>query len=98
MVSILYSLVDQLVCELVHLETVVEPRYDFEPRGIPKRECLGFITDDPLRFMFNLGRTIASDNLDVEVVKVFTDATVRRDQMGRAQIVYFPDIKVEWLE
>ena len=98
MVTLLYSLVDQLVCELAHLEKVVSTRYEYEPRGLPRRECLGFVTDDPLRFMFNFGRTIASDNVDVAIYEAFADTPVRRDQMGRNQIVYFPDIKIEWLE
>ena len=98
MTPILYSLLDQLACELVHLEKTVEIRQEYEPRGLPKRQCVGFITDNPLRFMFNFGRTIASDNLDPAIYAVFHDAEVRRDQMGRDQIVYFPDVRTEWLE
>jgi hypothetical protein len=98
MTKLLYSLIDQLACELVHLEKTVEVRHEYEPRGLPKRQCLGFITDDPLRFMFNFGRTIASDNVDPAIHEAFHDTVVRRDQMGRDQIVYFPDVQTEWLE
>lgn len=92
------QLADVLVCELVHLEKVVNSDYDFMPRGLPARRCLGFITDDPLRFMFNFGRTVASDNLDEAITAVFNETPVRRDQRGRSQIVYFPDVEIEWLE
>jgi hypothetical protein len=88
---------DQLVCELVHLEKLVE-RIDYEPRGLPKRQCVGFIVEDPLRFMFNLGRTIASDNVDPAIAAAFDESRVRRTMMGRDQIVYFPDVEIEWLE
>ena len=92
------ALLDELACELVHLEKTVEMRHDYEPRGLPWRQCLGFVTDNPLRFMFNLGRTIASDNIDPAIQEAFHDAVVRKDQRGRAQVVYFPDVETEWLE
>jgi len=91
-----HNLVDDLVVELAHLEPEVEVRTEFVAPGLPERLCLGFITDNPLRFMFNFGRTIASDNLDDAIYAAFHDTRVRRAQIGRFQIVYFPDIEIQW--
>lgn len=98
MTSLPKSLVLQLAEELSHLEKVVKPVTDYTPNGLPARECLGFITPDPLRFMFNLGRAVASDNLDEAILAAFHEATVGRDLVGRRQVVYFPDIAVDDLD
>ena len=89
---------DELHEELRHLEPNCEARPNYVARGLPERTCLGFITDDPLRFLFNLGRTVASDNIDTMIYAAFQDTEFRRDMMGRKQIVYFPDIEVEMSE
>lgn len=58
------------------------------------RSCLGFIVDQPHRFMLRLGRLLGADVLDEEVVEALESFDVRVDDFGLQRIVYFPDVEV----
>lgn len=98
MTSLFHVRVEELLTELRHFEKSVTPIYDHHVPGLPPKECLAFVVVDPLRFMFSLGRVIASDNLDTEIVEAFDNPIALRDMQGRFQIVYFPYITIEWME
>lgn len=98
MTSLPQSLLTELLEELSSFERRVEALTAYTPNGLPARECLGFVAPDPLRFMFNLGRTVASGNLDEAIYEAFHDATVGRDLVGRKQVIYFPDIAVDEMD
>jgi hypothetical protein len=92
------SLAQELINELLHFVSGFDPHLEYTPTGLPAISCLAFVVSDPLLFTFNLGRVIASDNIDMAIVEAFQDTPVRKELMGRKQVVYFPDIEVEMIE
>jgi hypothetical protein len=92
------SLAQELINELLHFESGFDPHLEYTPVGLPAITCLAFVVRDPLRFMFNLGRVIASDNIDGATYLAFEDTPVRKELMGRKQVVVFHDIEIEMIE
>lgn len=93
--TIHYSDADALVTELMHLEGVVEPRYE-HPLG-DGTTCLGFRTGNPVRTALNLGRILASENIEIDIAMAFIGDEVRFERCGDdGWALYFPAIRVVW--
>jgi len=95
MTTIHYKDADALVTELMHLEGVVEPRYEY-PLGDGTR-CLGFMTGNPVRTALNLGRLLASENVDIDIAAAFIGDEVRFEKLPTGGwALFFPQITVRW--
>jgi hypothetical protein len=94
MTSLSQDQANALITELASLGERAEPHLEYHPHRPPPTVCLGFLTPDPLRFMFNFGRAVASGNLDEETYAAFSTAEVKKELSGRRQVVYFPGIEV----
>lgn len=94
MTTMHYRDADALVTEFMHLEGVVEPRYE-HPLG-DGTKCLGFRSDNPVRTALNLGRLLASGDVDVDVAAAFLADEVRFEKLEGGWVLYFPTVVIAW--
>lgn len=88
-----YRDADALVTELIHLERVVEPRYGWAHGD---GSCFALRTDNPARTALNLGRVLASENIDIEVAAAFVDAEVSMERLDDGWVLMFPGVVIVW--
>jgi len=67
-----------------------ETRRAYSGRGMYGKECIGFVTDEPMALAMAL-TVVLIDLEDTADVPEWSDLTVRTDSMGLSSILYFPN-------
>lgn len=78
-----------------------EPRIDYSGRGMYGKTCVGFTTDNPIKFAMTLATILALSERDADDSGAtyegiyWYDLNPRTDNMGFDTIVYFTNWSVE---
>ena len=76
-----------------------ETRRDYSGRGMYGKECIGFVTDQPMMLAMALTAILIDlRSQDIEGVPEWSDLTVRTDNMGMSSIIYFPNWRFDGTE
>jgi hypothetical protein len=64
---------------------------DYNGRFMYESTCIGFVSDQPIRFMLQLVRELLDSGFE-DLVEQLVDSQSRTDNMGLRTIVYWPYI------
>lgn len=91
---------NELVDQMYDFGVDFEPRTDYSGRGMMGKECIGFVTENPAKFLMTLGAILAVDERNADDAGAtyeglcYYDMVPRTDSMGLDSIVYFPNVAV----